>query len=59
MVAKDPNIDGHNIVTVIIDWELSGFHSKYFECTTLPNAPRGRSEWNRLTKTFADDRTTL
>lgn len=35
MVTKDPNINGHYIVTGIIDWEDSGFYPAYYECTTL------------------------
>lgn len=35
MVTKDRNINGHYIVTGIIDWEDSGFYPAYYECTTL------------------------
>jgi len=35
MVTRDPNINGHYIVTGIIDWEDSGFYPAYYECTTL------------------------
>ncbi|CAI7622101.1 unnamed protein product [Penicillium glandicola] len=35
MVTKDPHLDGHYIVTGIIDWEGSGFYPAYYECTTL------------------------
>ena len=35
MVQQDPSINGHFIVTGIIDWEDSGFYPAYYECTTL------------------------
>ncbi|CAG8165641.1 unnamed protein product, partial [Penicillium nalgiovense] len=35
MVTKDRSINGHYIVTGIIDWEDSGFYPAYYECTTL------------------------
>ncbi|RMJ25170.1 Phosphotransferase enzyme family [Aspergillus sp. HF37] len=35
MVKQDPSINGHFIITGIIDWEDSGFYPVYYECTTL------------------------
>jgi hypothetical protein len=35
MVKTNPSINGHCIVTGIIDWEDSGFYPAYFECTSL------------------------
>ena len=35
MVKQHPSINGHYIVTGIIDWEDSGFYPPHYECTTL------------------------
>lgn len=35
MVKQHPHINGHYIVTGIIDWEDSGFYPAYYECTAL------------------------
>jgi hypothetical protein len=35
MVKRDPDLNGHYVITGIIDWEDSGFYPDYHECTIL------------------------